>query len=275
MASSALVPRSTVGTRVLKGDRLECQVVSPPGEKLALTGKTSDVEPEVEGSAAFHGNRALVHHVWAFAKFTYLKVSLASQEEQKNAEKRAKAHQKVAKWITELADDLAGAKKQCWCSSCFADTEHLNGQDDDTLVETMGLEPTTPCLQSRCSSQLSYVPGANQGSGGSTGSPASATLKAWLTPAPTSIRSATSPLRAMVASSVSSSAGSGSTCGAAPTAVTSAVATIRGGKHATGHFHSTTHPIIQSFEPREDWFWCYVDEIGFEVEGQGPSPSHT
>jgi hypothetical protein len=26
------------------------------------------------------------------------------------------------------------------------------------VVETMGLEPTTPCLQSRCSSQLSYVP---------------------------------------------------------------------------------------------------------------------
>ncbi len=26
------------------------------------------------------------------------------------------------------------------------------------LVETMGFEPTTPCLQSRCSSQLSYVP---------------------------------------------------------------------------------------------------------------------
>ena len=29
---------------------------------------------------------------------------------------------------------------------------------DDRRVETMGLEPTTPCLQSRCSSQLSYVP---------------------------------------------------------------------------------------------------------------------
>jgi hypothetical protein len=28
----------------------------------------------------------------------------------------------------------------------------------ETYVETMGLEPTTPCLQSRCSSQLSYVP---------------------------------------------------------------------------------------------------------------------
>ncbi len=26
------------------------------------------------------------------------------------------------------------------------------------LVEMMGLEPMTPCLQSRCSSQLSYIP---------------------------------------------------------------------------------------------------------------------
>ena len=32
-------------------------------------------------------------------------------------------------------------------------------------------------------------------------------------------------------------------------------------KHATKHFHRTKHPIIQSFEPGEDWRWCYVDEI--------------
>ena len=34
-------------------------------------------------------------------------------------------------------------------------------------------------------------------------------------------------------------------------------------KHATRHFHSTGHPIIQSFEPGEDWFWCYVDRLPF------------
>src|SRR5580700_6871112 len=28
----------------------------------------------------------------------------------------------------------------------------------DTSVEMTGLEPVTPCLQSRCSSQLSYIP---------------------------------------------------------------------------------------------------------------------
>lgn len=30
-------------------------------------------------------------------------------------------------------------------------------------------------------------------------------------------------------------------------------------KHATAHYHATGHPIIRSFEPGEDWRWCYVD----------------
>ena len=33
------------------------------------------------------------------------------------------------------------------------------------------------------------------------------------------------------------------------------------GKHATKHFHRTSHPIMRSFEPGEDWGWCYVDEV--------------
>ena len=32
-------------------------------------------------------------------------------------------------------------------------------------------------------------------------------------------------------------------------------------KHATKHFHATNHPIIKSFQPGEDWGWCYVDEV--------------
>jgi len=32
-------------------------------------------------------------------------------------------------------------------------------------------------------------------------------------------------------------------------------------KHATKHFHHTKHPIMQSFEPGENWKWCYVDQI--------------
>ena len=32
-------------------------------------------------------------------------------------------------------------------------------------------------------------------------------------------------------------------------------------RHATRHFHATTHPIVQSIEPGESWRWCYVDEL--------------
>jgi uncharacterized UBP type Zn finger protein len=30
-------------------------------------------------------------------------------------------------------------------------------------------------------------------------------------------------------------------------------------RHATRHYHETQHPIVRSFEPGEDWAWCYVD----------------
>lgn len=29
--------------------------------------------------------------------------------------------------------------------------------------------------------------------------------------------------------------------------------------HARKHFQGTSHPIMQSAQPGEDWRWCYVD----------------
>jgi uncharacterized UBP type Zn finger protein len=37
-------------------------------------------------------------------------------------------------------------------------------------------------------------------------------------------------------------------------------------RHATKHFHATSHPLIRSFEPGEDWGWCYVDEVMIDGE---------
>jgi Protein of unknown function (DUF2795)/Zn-finger in ubiquitin-hydrolases and other protein len=31
-------------------------------------------------------------------------------------------------------------------------------------------------------------------------------------------------------------------------------------RHARAHAYTIGHPIVQSFEPGEDWRWCYVDE---------------
>ena len=35
-------------------------------------------------------------------------------------------------------------------------------------------------------------------------------------------------------------------------------------RHATKHYHDTKHPIIKSFEPGEDWGYCYPDDQFYE-----------
>jgi uncharacterized UBP type Zn finger protein len=37
-------------------------------------------------------------------------------------------------------------------------------------------------------------------------------------------------------------------------------------RHATAHSNETSHPLIRSLEPGEEWSWCYVDEVGLLLE---------
>ena len=37
-------------------------------------------------------------------------------------------------------------------------------------------------------------------------------------------------------------------------------------KHATRHAHTSHHPIMKSFEPGEEWGWCYIDEAELDAE---------
>jgi Zn-finger in ubiquitin-hydrolases and other protein len=32
------------------------------------------------------------------------------------------------------------------------------------------------------------------------------------------------------------------------------------GKHATAHHRGSSHPMVQTLQPGQDWVWCYVDE---------------
>lgn len=35
-------------------------------------------------------------------------------------------------------------------------------------------------------------------------------------------------------------------------------------KHASAHGRIPGHALVSSFEPGEDWWWCYVDEVALE-----------
>ena len=46
------------------------------------------------------------------------------------------------------------------------------------------------------------------------------------------------------------------------------------GRHATAHWHTTGHPVMQSFEPGEDWYWNYdTNESAYGPE-LAPPTSH-
>ncbi|MGH2536638.1 MAG: UBP-type zinc finger domain-containing protein [Candidatus Promineifilaceae bacterium] len=38
------------------------------------------------------------------------------------------------------------------------------------------------------------------------------------------------------------------------------------GRHARGHFQDSGHAVVQSFEPGEEWLYCYQDQALFWPE---------
>lgn len=36
-------------------------------------------------------------------------------------------------------------------------------------------------------------------------------------------------------------------------------------RHARGHWNEVGHPLIQSFQPGEDWWYCYPEDLGFTM----------
>lgn len=146
--------KSVVVARVMNGDLLECQIVTPERKTLLLTGRSADIEPEVEGHSDLQRNRALVNNGWAYAQFTFQKVNLPTLEEQNSAEKRAEAHREVAAWIADLADAVTAEARSGWCSACYADAAHVRvtrplGQLPPYLCGNCG-SPSLPCAGPGC-----------------------------------------------------------------------------------------------------------------------------
>jgi hypothetical protein len=39
------------------------------------------------------------------------------------------------------------------------------------------------------------------------------------------------------------------------------------GTHATAHHRESSHPMVRTLQPGQDWVWCYVDELTMKKAG--------
>jgi uncharacterized UBP type Zn finger protein len=46
-------------------------------------------------------------------------------------------------------------------------------------------------------------------------------------------------------------------------------------QHASRHARAEGHVLMQSFEPGEDWIWCFADEVSLHLPEAVDSPSYT
>jgi hypothetical protein len=45
-------------------------------------------------------------------------------------------------------------------------------------------------------------------------------------------------------------------------------------RHASAHVRRSEHHLVQSYEPGEEWWWCYADQVAFTVPS-APSYAHS
>lgn len=45
-------------------------------------------------------------------------------------------------------------------------------------------------------------------------------------------------------------------------------------KHASRHSREVQHPIVKSFEPGEDWGYCFVDDVYVDADWPIDGPTH-
>jgi pimeloyl-ACP methyl ester carboxylesterase len=135
-------------------DGMICEVRSPQGRLLRLTGTLSTIEPKAEGDDAMVENPALVHNAWAYAKHEKQYRRFKNEEKRISHRKQADAYAKTAEKIAELIDFVGSTTRNGWCSACYTRSDHRKVNKGRTTVPvylcvTCG-SPTLKCAAPQC-----------------------------------------------------------------------------------------------------------------------------
>ena len=148
MASAA------VSFKPVSHDGMICEVRSPQGRLLRLTGTLSTIEPKAEGDDAMVENPALVHNAWAYAKHEKQYRRFKNEEKRTSHRKQADAYAKTAEKIAELIGFVGRTTRNGWCSACYTRSDHRKVNKGRTTVPvylcvTCG-SPTLKCAAPQC-----------------------------------------------------------------------------------------------------------------------------
>lgn len=135
-------------------DGMVCEVRSPHGRLLRLSGTLATMEPEAEGDEAMLANPALIHNAWAYAKHEKHYRKLKNEEKRTSHRKQADAHAETAEKIAALIDLVGSTTRNGWCSACYVRTDHRKVTKTPTAVPvylcvTCG-SPTLKCAAPAC-----------------------------------------------------------------------------------------------------------------------------
>lgn len=149
-----MAPKRIIFTPV-GNNGMTCEVRSPLGHRLTLTGSLDDVEPAVDGQEQMTANKALIHNSWAYAKNEKMFRKLKDPAKKESHRKQADAHAETAEKIADIIDGLVETTQTGWCSSCFTLSDHQKSDRGRAalpvyLCVSCG-SPTLGCAAPTCS----------------------------------------------------------------------------------------------------------------------------
>lgn len=158
---------SPLAVTIGESGELTCEVHTPMGRPLELSGRASDIEPRTRGDNRMCNNEALVHNAWAAAKYHQAFVEATDEKLKTDHLTQYKAHAATTTTIATLLDDLTAITRDGWCSGCFTFASHLQIERKSSSSFRVYLcnfcgSPTMGCAARNCSNMATTDGGSSR-----------------------------------------------------------------------------------------------------------------
>lgn len=145
---------TTINFKPVSHSGMSCEVRSPLGYRLVVSGTLDEVEPQVEGDPQMTNNVALIHNTWAYSRQEKLSRKSRNEDVKKGHKQQAKSFANVIEGLAPLVEAQGDTRREGWCSGCFTLADHRIVKQNGArvpiyLCQNCGT-PTLPCVAPGC-----------------------------------------------------------------------------------------------------------------------------